>query len=129
MANSANTGTFCTWFQRWFCEGQANDTTLRSAAKEYNRSSSSPEQDEETLVVVPASRVDRHRKMFALFLPVFVVHALWWSYMGTNDKFGIFTELSGANGIPRWYMSITMVSGGKGRWRVFIVDLNVLPAF
>ena len=114
--------TWKRWFAKYFMEGQATDATLRRQA--FDSSGDSKENDDEEGGAGTARRVaaqkhadrpksflDMHRKAIGLFSPCVLVHVIWWSYMVSNDKFGLFTGRAGANGIPRWYMSVTMVLG------------------
>jgi uncharacterized protein len=54
---------------------------------------------------------ERHRKLIGVAVPIVIVHALWWSYMITNDRFSVFIQRAGTQRVPRWYMSITMLFG------------------
>ena len=92
---------------KYFCEGQATAKTLR------DRFGDSKEEDPQDAgkASAPRSFADRHRKGIAMMIPIIIVHAFWWSYMVSSDSFDLFKGQAGANGIPRWYMSVTMVFG------------------
>eukprot|EP00614_Pseudopedinella_elastica_P002964 CAMPEP_0172610916 /NCGR_PEP_ID=MMETSP1068-20121228/30662_1 /TAXON_ID=35684 /ORGANISM="Pseudopedinella elastica, Strain CCMP716" /LENGTH=478 /DNA_ID=CAMNT_0013414741 /DNA_START=188 /DNA_END=1624 /DNA_ORIENTATION=- len=92
-------------FTKYFCEGQANASTLKANASGFGQVNPSNEDN------VPKSFIGRHRKLIGIFVPIVIVHAIWWTYMGTTDSFHLFVGKGGANDIPRWYMSITMVFG------------------
>ena len=106
----AGHGPVYAWFLKYFCEGQTTASTLKAAGTEYGHAGDAslrtPDDDggDKTFA-------GRYRKMIALFLPVAVVHACWWAYMVREDAWDDFTGPSGANGVPRWYMSVTMVFG------------------
>lgn len=86
--------SWLTLFKKYFCEGQITSSTLQLKNGEVVI----PKAD------VPTSFVDRHRKFIAMFLPIALVHIIWWSYMISTDSFDAFTETdnTGKNGIPRW---------------------------
>jgi len=81
--------------QKYFMEGQR-----LSEAEELNRKST----DQLTFF-------QKHTRLIAFACPALFWNILWWRYFVQNDLFHLFTELSGGNGIPRYYMTITMVFG------------------
>jgi len=86
--------SWLTLFKKYFCEGQITSSTLQAK----NGDLIIPK------AAVPSSFVGRHRKFIAMFLPIALVHIIWWSYMISTDSFDAFTEAdnTGKNGIPRW---------------------------
>mmetsp|Transcript_6798 Transcript_6798/g.8768 ORF Transcript_6798/g.8768 Transcript_6798/m.8768 type:complete len:473 (+) Transcript_6798:139-1557(+) len=87
------------FFVKYFCEGQATHMTL-----EVQNGKTQNTKKADTFL-------ERNRKVIGMSIPIIIVHTVWWSYMITNDRFSLFNGKAGANGIPRWYMSITMIFG------------------
>lgn len=62
--------------------------------------------------LVPQRRcVAQHRRLIGMAVPAVFFHIVWWSYMLGRDEFHLFTDTVGVNGIPRWYMTVTMLVG------------------
>lgn len=94
--------SFVKFFVKYFCEGQATSKNLEKNENEIETAIKTEK---------PKTFVDRHRKVIGMSIPIILVHSVWWSYMITTDRFSLFDGKAGANGIPRWYMSITMIFG------------------
>lgn len=86
------------WFKKYFLEGQR-------LSEEMERKLSRVEDTKDMTFF------QRHRRLIAFTLPAVFFHIIWWSYMGAQDLFHLFTERSGGKDIPRYYMSITMLFG------------------
>ncbi|CAM9306688.1 unnamed protein product [Choristocarpus tenellus] len=82
------------FLKKYFCEGQSLQED--AAAK---------------LVDPNASWFTRHRRLIAFVGPAIIAHIIWWSVFISNDLFHLFTERSGTENTPNWYMCITMVFG------------------
>ncbi|CAM9535173.1 unnamed protein product, partial [Heterosigma akashiwo] len=78
------------WIKKYFWEGQQLADTA-------------------TKISPDAPWYIRHRRLLAMAIPAVVFHIGWWSYMISQNAFGIFAEQYGS--VPRWYMSITMLFG------------------
>lgn len=102
---------FSKFFLKFFCEGQATQKTLKKSAYGGGGGDNDDQPTNETEVFLGSAWLARHRKPVGLALPVLLTHAIWWSYMASNDKFDLFAGTAGSEEIPRWYMSITMVFG------------------
>lgn len=105
---------------QYFCEGQTTSQTLADRGREvgYDTSGDSKEGSEigdlEHVTPpepAPSTFINRHRKLIGILTPIVIVHVFWWSYMVSNDRFGVFTDKAGSQEVPRWYMSVTMVFG------------------
>mmetsp|Transcript_15140 Transcript_15140/g.19849 ORF Transcript_15140/g.19849 Transcript_15140/m.19849 type:complete len:394 (-) Transcript_15140:478-1659(-) len=53
----------------------------------------------------------RHRRAIAMFTPAIIFHLAWWTFMGITDNFYLFNDRAGEGGVPRWYMTLTMLFG------------------
>lgn len=106
------------WFKKYFWEGQAledgasADVALLKAFRsdEMTREDELPEETE-----APEGEktrcwlVPRQRQLVGMALPAAFFHLIWWTYMAAKSEFGLFTERM--DGIPLWYMTITMLFG------------------
>lgn len=64
------------------------------------------------LAVLPPPRFTRHRRLVAFVLPGVIAHIIWWSYAAAHPStFDLFTDVTGAERTPNWYMCITMAFG------------------
>ena len=75
------------FFRQYFLEGQLLSSTKKGSPDRYCN------------------------KLIAILVPALMVHIIWWSVMGTQDYFYLFTEPSGSRQKPRYFMSITMIFG------------------
>ena len=96
------------FFSKYFCEGQVNKQTLDARGNSFRDDDASASEGP------PAAQslVARYGKWW----PGLLVHIVWWSWMLSAPTrgapgFELFTGKSGAEQIPRWYMSITMIFG------------------
>ncbi|CAN0234610.1 unnamed protein product [Ascophyllum nodosum] len=59
-----------------------------------------------------ASWFSRHRRLVAMVAPGFVAYIIWWSFVIANPAIlESFTEVTGKEETPNWYMCITMAFG------------------
>lgn len=57
-------------------------------------------------------RFVRHRRLVAFASPGVIAHIIWWSYAFLNPStFDLFTDVTGENETPNWYMCVTMAFG------------------
>ena len=79
----------------YFCAGQLTSASLDQGVKP---------------ITVPG-----WERIKALVAPAVVVHIIWWAYMMSSDKLGLFTSdyssSDDSKDTPRWYLSVTMVFG------------------
>jgi hypothetical protein len=94
------------FFLKYFCEGQATKKNLKQSALDFDGDNKKDVEQEGNKTFL-----QRYRKIIGMSIPVIIVHSVWWTYMATTDRFGLFEGRAGLNGIPRWYMSITMIFG------------------
>jgi len=108
------------WFKKYFFEGQTTSDTLEARGRVIHDLSGDSKEGSEAGDIEHSSIppepervgfIDRHRKKIGIAVPIVIVHIFWWSYMISADRFGVFTDIAGSQGVPRWYMSITMVFG------------------
>ncbi len=53
----------------------------------------------------------RHRRLVGFMIPMAIVWICYFAYMGTTDKWDIFTGTTGSMNSPRWYITLTMCFG------------------
>ena len=57
-------------------------------------------------------RFSRHRRLVAMVAPGVVAYIIWWSFAIANPAIlKSFTEVTGKEETPNWYMCITMAFG------------------
>ena len=102
------------FISKYLCEGQANKGTLDAKAESFRSDgSSSPDKSNESN---PEPESKSFAAKYGKWWPGIVVHIVWWSWMLSASSrgspgFELFTGKSGAEQIPRWYMSVTMIFG------------------
>lgn len=58
-----------------------------------------------------SSLTQQQRQLLGVAIPFLLVHIVWWSLMFKNDSFDMMTAAVGPEGVPAYFMSITMVFG------------------
>lgn len=105
--------TFSEFLRKFFMEGQTTAAELhaRKLRVESGAHVLTRKEDPNAESDANASQRNGTRLLWGMAIPALIVHTVWWTYMGVEDRFSLFTGRAGGNGVPRWYMSITMVFG------------------